>query len=62
MVYDMDFVHSAIFAKDAALVDQQINDGASFNPDLVYGQGRVGVLVRHQPSLASCATLSGGVC
>ncbi|KAG2889826.1 hypothetical protein PC119_g21619 [Phytophthora cactorum] len=45
MVYDMDFVHSAIFAKDAALVDQQINDGASFNPDLVYGQGRVGVLL-----------------
>ncbi|KAG3063998.1 hypothetical protein PI124_g15265 [Phytophthora idaei] len=47
MVYDMDFVHSAIFAKDAALVDQQINDGASFNPDLVYGQGRVGVLMHH---------------
>ncbi|KAG6943575.1 hypothetical protein JG688_00017540, partial [Phytophthora aleatoria] len=55
MVYDMDFVHSAIFAKDAALVDQQINDGASFNPDLVYGQGRVGT-ISENPQLTFVVT------
>ncbi|KAG6943089.1 hypothetical protein JG687_00018663, partial [Phytophthora cactorum] len=53
MVYDMDFVHSAIFAKDAALVDQQINDGASFNPDLVYGQGRT---ITENPQLTFVVT------
>eukprot|EP00644_Phytophthora_capsici_P011939 jgi/Phyca11/15234/fgenesh1_pg.PHYCAscaffold_12_\ len=41
MVYGVDSVHGAIFVKDAVLFGQQINGGASFNPDLVYEQGRI---------------------
>ncbi|EGZ08201.1 family 3 putative glycosyl hydrolase [Phytophthora sojae] len=41
MVYGVDSVHGAIFVKGAVLFGQQINGGASFNPDLVYEQGRV---------------------
>jgi beta-glucosidase len=41
MVYGVDSVHGAIFVKGAVLFGQQINGGASFNPDLVYEQGRI---------------------
>ncbi|RLN88745.1 hypothetical protein BBJ28_00020054, partial [Nothophytophthora sp. Chile5] len=41
MIYGVDSVHGAIFVKGAVLFGQQINGGASFNPDLVYEQGRI---------------------
>ncbi|KAF4314798.1 hypothetical protein JM18_009896, partial [Phytophthora kernoviae] len=36
MIYGIDSVHSANYVSGAAIFPQEINSGASFNPDLVY--------------------------
>ncbi|ETI42746.1 hypothetical protein L917_11680 [Phytophthora nicotianae] len=41
IVYGVDSVHGANWVEGAVLFGQQINGGASFNPDLVYEMGRV---------------------
>ncbi|RLN67369.1 hypothetical protein BBJ28_00023746 [Nothophytophthora sp. Chile5] len=41
MIYGVDSVHGAIFVEGATLFGHQINGAASFNPDLVYEQGRI---------------------
>uniref|UniRef100_K3W7L6 beta-glucosidase n=1 Tax=Globisporangium ultimum (strain ATCC 200006 / CBS 805.95 / DAOM BR144) TaxID=431595 RepID=K3W7L6_GLOUD len=41
IVFGIDSVHGSVFVENSALFGQQINGGASFNPDLVYEMGRV---------------------
>ncbi|RLN94310.1 hypothetical protein BBJ28_00003832 [Nothophytophthora sp. Chile5] len=41
MVYGLDSVHGAIYVAGAVIFGQEINGGASFNPDLVYEMGRI---------------------
>ncbi|KAF4323714.1 hypothetical protein BBO99_00000862 [Phytophthora kernoviae] len=41
MVYGLDSVHGAIYVSGAVIFGQEINAGASFNPDLVYEMGRI---------------------
>ncbi|KAE9355755.1 hypothetical protein PF008_g3913 [Phytophthora fragariae] len=41
MVYGLDSVHGANYVLNATMFGAQINGGASFNPDLVYEQGRI---------------------
>ncbi|GMF17383.1 unnamed protein product [Phytophthora lilii] len=41
IVYGMDAVHGSALLTDTVFFGQQINGGASFNPDLVYEHGRV---------------------
>ncbi|RLN21265.1 hypothetical protein BBJ28_00024941 [Nothophytophthora sp. Chile5] len=41
MLYGMDSVHGATLLLDTVFFSQQINGAASFNPDLVFEQGRV---------------------
>uniref|UniRef100_K3W7L4 beta-glucosidase n=1 Tax=Globisporangium ultimum (strain ATCC 200006 / CBS 805.95 / DAOM BR144) TaxID=431595 RepID=K3W7L4_GLOUD len=41
IVYGIDSVHGAVYISNSTLFGQQINGGASFNPDLVYEMGRV---------------------
>ncbi|RLN98066.1 hypothetical protein BBJ28_00008475 [Nothophytophthora sp. Chile5] len=41
MVYGLDSVHGANYVSGAVMFGQQINGGASFNPDLVYEMGRI---------------------
>ncbi|KAL4152369.1 hypothetical protein PRNP1_009300 [Phytophthora ramorum] len=41
IIYGLDSVHGANYVEGAVIFPQQINSGASFNPDLVYEMGRV---------------------
>jgi beta-glucosidase len=41
MIYGIDSVHGANYVDGAVLFPQQINSGASFNPDLVYKVGSI---------------------
>jgi beta-glucosidase len=41
IVYGMDAVHGSGLLTDTVIFGQQINSGASFNPDLVYEAGRI---------------------
>ncbi|CAH0477883.1 unnamed protein product [Peronospora belbahrii] len=41
MIYALDSVHGANYVEGAVLFPQQINNGASFNPDLVYKVGQI---------------------
>ncbi|KAE9343613.1 hypothetical protein PF008_g9604 [Phytophthora fragariae] len=41
MVYGIDSVHGAIYVAGAVIFGQEINSGASFNPDLVYEVGKI---------------------
>ncbi|KAG7395708.1 hypothetical protein PHYBOEH_003313 [Phytophthora boehmeriae] len=41
MLYGIDSVHGANYIRGSVIFPQQINSGASFNPDLVYEVGRV---------------------
>ncbi|KAK1937012.1 Lysosomal beta glucosidase [Phytophthora citrophthora] len=41
ILYGMDAVHGSALLTDAVFFGQQINGAASFNPDLVYEQGRI---------------------
>ncbi|OWZ05601.1 Lysosomal beta glucosidase [Phytophthora megakarya] len=41
MVYGIDSVHGAIYVAGAVIFGQEINGGASFNPDLVYEVGQI---------------------
>ncbi|GMF38950.1 unnamed protein product [Phytophthora fragariaefolia] len=41
MVYGIDSVHGAIYVSGAVIFGQEINSGASFNPDLVYDVGKI---------------------
>ncbi|KAG7399860.1 hypothetical protein PHYBOEH_007721 [Phytophthora boehmeriae] len=41
MLYGLDSVHGANYVDGAVIFPQQINSGASFNPDLVYELGRI---------------------
>ncbi|OWZ09872.1 Glycoside hydrolase [Phytophthora megakarya] len=41
IVYGMDAVHGSALLTDTVFFGQQINAGASFNPDLMYDQGRI---------------------
>ncbi|KAF1335663.1 Lysosomal beta glucosidase, partial [Globisporangium splendens] len=41
IVFGIDSVHGSVFVENSALFGQQINGGASFNPDLVYEMGRI---------------------
>ncbi|KAL3674922.1 hypothetical protein V7S43_000848 [Phytophthora oleae] len=41
MIFGMDSVHGNAMVMDSVFFGQQINGAASFNPDLVYEQGRI---------------------
>ncbi|TMW60779.1 hypothetical protein Poli38472_000821 [Pythium oligandrum] len=41
VIYGIDSVHGAIFVQNATIFGQQINGGASFNPDLVRKMGEI---------------------
>ncbi|EGZ27932.1 family 3 putative glycosyl hydrolase [Phytophthora sojae] len=41
IIYGLDSVHGANYVDGAVISPQQINSGASFNPDLVYETGRI---------------------
>ncbi|KAE9343611.1 hypothetical protein PF008_g9605 [Phytophthora fragariae] len=41
IIYGLDSVHGANYVSGAVLFGQQINSGASFNPDLVHKAGRI---------------------
>ncbi|OWZ02537.1 Glycosyl hydrolase [Phytophthora megakarya] len=41
VIYGLDSIHGASYVSSAVLVPHQINQGASFNPDLVYEMGRI---------------------
>uniref|UniRef100_H3GMS5 beta-glucosidase n=1 Tax=Phytophthora ramorum TaxID=164328 RepID=H3GMS5_PHYRM len=41
IIYGLDSVHGANYVRGAVLFGQQLNGGATFNPDLVYNMGRI---------------------
>ncbi|GMF66763.1 unnamed protein product [Phytophthora fragariaefolia] len=41
MIYGIDSIHGASYVAGAMLFPQEINSGASFNPDLIYQVGRI---------------------
>ncbi|ETP35085.1 hypothetical protein F442_16669 [Phytophthora nicotianae P10297] len=41
VIYGLDSIHGASYVSNAVLLPHQINQGASFNPDLVYEVGRI---------------------
>ncbi|DBA00344.1 TPA: hypothetical protein N0F65_000529 [Lagenidium giganteum] len=41
IIYGLDSVHGAGYVTNAVIFGQQINGGATFNPDLVYEMGRI---------------------